>query len=416
MRYSDAASAIRSCAPGSSPRCGRSVAACFGILLILIAVTARRSRPWPMPWVAWLIAAGAAIAAGVVHVAPTLRLVTVEAYPTSFYVSPTRYSASSIVQGADLFATHCASCHGPRGRGDGRAGRFFRVKPSDLTADHVYGHSDGDLYWWITNGIGEVMPPFGVALDEAARWNVIDFVRANADAARLDRAAGKVTNAGYRAPDFSAVCPDGSIVRATTCGAASRISSSPGRRWRSASPAAAPPRCRHGAIRSRTSRPQPPAALTTASLRGARAVARQGGAGTSTARSFWWMRRGACARSGRPAASPTGATPMRCNTRSRPFAAARRNANHRLAPSWALMPSYGRRYFGARLLDAICGRFVHTSCQAEEQEASCRALRNREGRARERDRMGHPQPARQAQRDEPAAALRHARCPRRARA
>ena len=64
--------------------------------------------------------------------------------------------------------------------------------PSDLTADHVYDHTDGDLYWWITNGIGDVMPPLGAALDDDARWNVIDFVRANADASRLGRAAGKV--------------------------------------------------------------------------------------------------------------------------------------------------------------------------------------------------------------------------------
>ena len=181
-----------------------------GALLILIGAKARRAHPRLTPW---LITAGTAAAiACVAHFAPTLTLVTVEAYPTSFYIAPTGYSASSIVRGAKLFATHCASCHGREGRGDGPAGRFLRVKPSDLTADHVYGHTDGDLYWWITNGIREVMPPFAVALDEEARWNVIDFVRANADAARLGRAGGKVTNAGYRAPDFSAVCPDGSTV------------------------------------------------------------------------------------------------------------------------------------------------------------------------------------------------------------
>jgi len=181
-----------------------------GALLTLIGAKVRRAQPRLTPW---LIAAGAAVAiACVAHFAPTLTLATVEAYPTSFYIAPTGYSASSIVQGAKLFATHCASCHGREGRGDGPAGRFLRVKPSDLTADHVYGHTDGDLYWWITNGIREVMPPFALALDEEARWNVIDFVRANADAARLGRAGGKVTNAGYRAPDFSATCPDGSTV------------------------------------------------------------------------------------------------------------------------------------------------------------------------------------------------------------
>ncbi len=181
-----------------------------GAMLILIGTRARRAHPRMAPW---LIAAGATVAiACVAYFVPTLTLVTVEAYPTSFYVAPTGYSASSIVQGANLFATHCASCHGREGRGDGPAGRFMRVKPSDLTADHVDSHTDGDFYWWITNGIREVMPPFGFALDEQARWNVIDFVRANADAARLGRASGKVTNIGYRAPDFSAACPDGSTV------------------------------------------------------------------------------------------------------------------------------------------------------------------------------------------------------------
>jgi mono/diheme cytochrome c family protein len=182
----------------------------FGILLTLIGATLWRFNRYLR---ASLIAAGGAAAvAGVFHVAPFLSLIAVEAYPTSFYVSPTGYSAASVVHGADLFATHCAACHGRRGRGDGPAGRFFRVKPSDLTADHVYDHTDGDLYWWISNGIGDVMPPLGAALDDDARWNVIDFVRANADAARVGRTAGKVSNVGYRAPDFSAVCPDGSIV------------------------------------------------------------------------------------------------------------------------------------------------------------------------------------------------------------
>jgi putative copper export protein/mono/diheme cytochrome c family protein len=182
----------------------------LGGLLMLIGAASWRLNRWLR---ASLVAAGGVVsAAGVIHVAPSLSMVAVEAYPTSFHVSPTGYSAASIVHGADLFAIHCAACHGRRGRGDGPAGRFFRVKPSDLTADHVYDHTDGDLYWWIANGIGDVMPPLGAALDDDARWNVIDFVRANADAARLGQAAGKVTDVGYRAPDFSAVCPDGSAV------------------------------------------------------------------------------------------------------------------------------------------------------------------------------------------------------------
>jgi putative copper export protein/mono/diheme cytochrome c family protein len=175
-------------------------------LLIVFGLVIRRRR-WPP-----IVASGAVVVASLIYAAPTLSLLTVEAYPTSFYVSATGYSASSIARGADLFATHCVSCHGRQGRGDGPAGRFLRVKPSDLTADHIYSHSDGDLFWWISYGIGEVMPPFGATLDDEARWNLIDFVRANADAAHLALAPTEVTDVGYQAPDFSAACPDGSTV------------------------------------------------------------------------------------------------------------------------------------------------------------------------------------------------------------
>jgi mono/diheme cytochrome c family protein len=178
----------------------------LGGAVIVIGVVVRCLR-----WYA--VAAGVAIAAAsIAGFAPVLSVLTVEAFPTTFYRSPTSYSASSIERGAELFAIHCASCHGKSGRGDGPAGRFFRTKPSDLTADHVYGHTDGDLYWWIVNGIREVMPPFGAALDEEARWNVIDFVRANADGSRIAPAPAKVTDVGYRAPNFSAQCADGSTV------------------------------------------------------------------------------------------------------------------------------------------------------------------------------------------------------------
>src|SRR5262249_56894686 len=45
-----------------------------------------------------------------------------------------------------------------------------------------------------------------------AGGNVVASGRATAEAARLGRAGGKVTDVGYRAPDFSAACPDGSTV------------------------------------------------------------------------------------------------------------------------------------------------------------------------------------------------------------
>jgi copper resistance protein D len=133
---------------------------------------------------------------------------TVPAFPTSYYRSPTGYTATSIARGHTLFMQHCAACHGVEGR-DGSTNNNARVKSADLTADHIYAHTDGDLFWWIAHGTGEVMPGFASVIDENGRWNLVDFIRANADAVRLR--AG-VKGSGYPVPDFSAECPDGTSV------------------------------------------------------------------------------------------------------------------------------------------------------------------------------------------------------------
>ena len=141
---------------------------------------------------------------------PRLGLFTVEAYPTSYYASPTGFTVQSIAAGESLFAQNCASCHGPEGHGDGPAGANLQPPPADLTAGHVYAHSDGDLFWWITHGIGEAMPAFGDRLDATARWNLIDFIHANADAHRFSAAADAGMANAFRMPDFTLDCPDGS--------------------------------------------------------------------------------------------------------------------------------------------------------------------------------------------------------------
>src|SRR5262249_11271869 len=66
------------------------------------------------------------------------------------------------------------------------------------------------------------MPGFGVALDDTARWNVIDFIHANADARRLELANG--VDAAVRVPEFSVACPDGSDSSISQCAAESCIS------------------------------------------------------------------------------------------------------------------------------------------------------------------------------------------------
>jgi copper resistance protein D len=170
----------------------------FGAAWIAFGIYMRRFR-WPA------LAIGAAI-----FLLLGWHLPISEAYPTTYFASSTGFTAQSIARGERLFAANCSPCHGRDGRGDGPAGTALRVMPADLTADHVYDHSDGDQFWWITHGTPTGMPAFGDTIDAEGRWNLIDFIRANADATRL-RVFGAGTTAGFPVPGFLVDCAGGSV-------------------------------------------------------------------------------------------------------------------------------------------------------------------------------------------------------------
>jgi nitrate reductase gamma subunit len=92
---------------------------------------------------------------------------------------PARPAAASIARGRELYASHCASCHGASGRGDGPAGRVLPVPPADLAAGQLKaGRSPEDLYWRITAGIlPSGMPPVGAGLSVAERWSLIEYLQ-----------------------------------------------------------------------------------------------------------------------------------------------------------------------------------------------------------------------------------------------
>ncbi|HEY3148256.1 MAG TPA: CopD family protein [Dongiaceae bacterium] len=142
--------------------------------LICLACAWRRVR--------WIAAACAAVLAW--WAAPHLSLLLVPAYPTSFYRSTSGFTAASIAHGAELFAGNCVGCHGAAGKGNGPQAKDLPIPPADLTAAHLFEHSDGEMFWWLTHGMegsdgNLVMPGFGDQLDPDARWNLIDYVRAH---------------------------------------------------------------------------------------------------------------------------------------------------------------------------------------------------------------------------------------------
>ena len=144
-------------------------AAFLGVLALLVGLL--------LPaWRVLLVGAGGlALVAGLWVALPPM---TVDAYPTTFRRSSVPYHAVSVASGAALFHAHCATCHGPGGRGDGPGGAGLPRLPADLTASHTAQHTAGDMFWWLTHGIpAGGMPPFGDALSEEERWDLINFIR-----------------------------------------------------------------------------------------------------------------------------------------------------------------------------------------------------------------------------------------------
>ena len=154
----------------------------LGLLLVALAVfmlwaSQRRRLPlWSAPVGLALFACGAALC---------LRVVLVDAYPTSYTTNPLPPGPVAVAQGAALFGTHCSPCHGATGRGDGPAAAALDGPAADLTADHVDDHTDGDIFWWLTYGMaGTAMPGFEGTLSDSERWQLIRFVRSLRDPLR----------------------------------------------------------------------------------------------------------------------------------------------------------------------------------------------------------------------------------------
>jgi copper resistance protein D len=129
-----------------------------------------------------------------------LRPAIEPAYPTSFYAPAEAYAALSVARGARLYRQNCVLCHGAEGRGNGPAAAALRIRPADLTAAHVLGHPEGDLFWWISQGKSDgVMPGFSEVIDASGRWDLVNFVRARA-AGMVSRAIGPDVSRGSAPP------------------------------------------------------------------------------------------------------------------------------------------------------------------------------------------------------------------------
>lgn len=82
---------------------------------------------------------------------------------------------SSLTNGKESFLDNCAACHGDNGKGMSKDDTGLNKNTPDL-GKRLQSHSDGDFFWKIQNGRGD-MPGFKEVLSEEEIWEIILHIR-----------------------------------------------------------------------------------------------------------------------------------------------------------------------------------------------------------------------------------------------
>ena len=120
-----------------------------GLFLILLAsfVSKTQKSPWPVP----------------------------DKYVNM--ANPVKSDATSIAHGKELFAQHCKSCHGTKGKGDGPKAAQLDTECGDFTKADFQKQTDGAIFYKTYEGRKD-MPSFKKKIaDQEDIWAVVNFVR-----------------------------------------------------------------------------------------------------------------------------------------------------------------------------------------------------------------------------------------------
>jgi copper transport protein len=151
---------------------GGIVAVSIGAAWLFIAW---KAADHPAALAVLIIPAIIAIPIGVVSIVTFSR----EATPGLTLTNPFLPDEASLQIGQGVFEKHCAVCHGGQGRGNGPAAATLPIKPPDYGNGHLDIHTDGDVFYWIQNGIsqGSPMPAFKDQLTDEEIWHAVNYVR-----------------------------------------------------------------------------------------------------------------------------------------------------------------------------------------------------------------------------------------------
>ncbi|CAH0997166.1 hypothetical protein EMA8858_03303 [Emticicia aquatica] len=91
--------------------------------------------------------------------------------------NPVANDADAIATGKSLWSTHCKSCHGTKGLGDGTKAAQLKTEPGDFSKADIQSQSDGSIFYKTSEGRDD-MPSFKKKIpDDDDRWSLVYFIR-----------------------------------------------------------------------------------------------------------------------------------------------------------------------------------------------------------------------------------------------
>ncbi len=91
--------------------------------------------------------------------------------------NPVISDAESIAAGKALWSTHCKSCHGTKGLGDGSKAAQLKTEAGDFSKAETQSQTDGALFYKTAEGRDD-MPSFKKKIPDADEiWAIVNFMR-----------------------------------------------------------------------------------------------------------------------------------------------------------------------------------------------------------------------------------------------
>jgi mono/diheme cytochrome c family protein len=103
--------------------------------------------------------------------------------------NPVPVTSEGLAEARNFYKYQCAMCHGENGDGKGDLADTMKLKLNDWRdASSLTGKTDGELYYILTNGRGQMLGN-GDRTKEDMRWKLVNLIRSFAKKDSKEKAA-----------------------------------------------------------------------------------------------------------------------------------------------------------------------------------------------------------------------------------